>query len=192
MEDLERLLTDLSSRDISIHLSARQALIDLGDSVVDLLVDRLADEDIKLVASIVVILGEITNPRSFQSLINCLEHPHTLVQMQAATALGRFASKDSVSKLIDYLPHSAGLVEQSILNVLIKNATVEVLPQMLDFLHTTPSNVARYMTIRVLANIGNKDLISDLEKYLDDENHHVRNDARIAIDKLRDEIESEE
>ena len=86
-----------------------KALVRHGRRVTDLLVARLADNDIEIRQAAVVALGRIGDPRAVPALLNVLQNDPDLIVI-AAGALGRIGERSALDHLLALLGHPSASV----------------------------------------------------------------------------------
>lgn len=88
------------------HMVFIDAIRDIGELAVPVLVDALSDEDPRMRLSIVDLLGEVGGPDAVTALAGALRDPEWRVRWRAADALGKLGDAEAVPDLLDLLNDS--------------------------------------------------------------------------------------
>lgn len=182
MTEISSLIEQLNQPEET--LAIRQRLVAYGSASVEPLIAICESGSPLQTANAIVVLGEIGDRRAIDVLIRSLAHKSLLCRINAAQILGSFDDACVVQALLDHLPSAHELVQIWIVNSLGVIGNASCIKPLLDLLHQTASSSLRYMIIRALGDLGDPRTIADIMPYLEDDDHHVRYDARVALEKL--------
>lgn len=186
-----QLIDDLTHEDSDRSLKAKTTLIEMGDEVVEILSSVLPTRSDRHQWIIIQILSRTGSLKAIPSVANCLYSNSQAVQSIAAQYLAATGDGCAASFLIDYLaanPDSnAAMWVVHGLGQMADPRAVEVLMDIVDH-SKTPS--LRYTAIEALGLIGNPVCLDQIRAYLNDENHHVRSRARIAVELLSQDAQN--
>ena len=186
-ESLAALLEDLNDKDIYIAKAAQEALAAMGDSVIPVLLNLLESKETRQLAGVVKVLGQIGGDIILESIMPLSDHPDRMVRMNLASAAAEIGGEKSVGFLLQWMGKSQDNFDRYwIVNMLSKFNSTEVVDRLIAILKETESNMIRYMAIRVLGELGAVKAIEDIRPFLKDEDRHVQEDAKIALEKLTD------
>lgn len=181
MAGLAELIARLDGSDPS---AAREEIARQGALAVAPLQALLKSGTPKQAANAVLILGELAGPEVLPDLLGMLQHSSLLVRMNTAQVLGSLPAPETVAALLKALRGEKELVQVWIIRSLGTIGDPIALPALIDLLHTTTSSTVRYTAIQALGNMPDPGSIQHIQRYLDDENRHVRHYAHEAMAKL--------
>ncbi|MBI5929592.1 MAG: HEAT repeat domain-containing protein [Chloroflexi bacterium] len=184
MDNYNTLIAQLGEANIIDQQEAKKQLLAYGEEILEPLWQLLETGTNFQISNAVVLLGQLGNPRSIDKLLPLLEHPFFLVRTNTAQVLGQFSDPRIAPALISRLPHDQVMVQTWIIDSLCKLHDPATTQPLIEFLHSTPSTELRYLTIRALGEIGDPSFIEELVPFLEDSNHHVRDNAHRALEKL--------
>ncbi len=189
---IEELILDLDSLETATRLNARKSLVKLGSKAVHPLLATLQGDQIRQCADAVVILGEIGNEQSIMPLLNIRRHDHVLLRINSAKALGKLGDAQIEDYLIAWLNTEPEiLVQMELVSSLVQIGSKKAVNVLVDMLTTTESSTLRYLSICLLSDIGDCGVVAKIRPYLNDPDHHVREYAKAAVDKLSNPAQKE-
>lgn len=192
VEDFDYLWECLGAQDFLEVVEARSELINLGSQIVEKLILAVPTGNVKQIANAIIVMGKIGDTRFLDSLCALLQHHENIViRSNAAKILGNFPSEQAIETLIGKLEHDNEMVTMWISVSLGKIGGQEAKHALLKYLNLPPSSTMCYMTIRALGDIGDADLAPIIKPYLTHEKDHVRNDAQLALEKIRSKTQGE-
>lgn len=185
LENTDELIEDLDTTDIGLNQDAQARLVILGVSVMERLISVLQTGSIRQRANAVLVLGKIGDAKAIDSLCALSVDPSLAVRVNCASALGLIDKPRVVSFLIDWLGWEEEAVVQSmIVKSLADKQDKRSIISLVSALKQAESSYVRYMIIRALGNLGDPIAIESILPFVDDEDHHVRHDAKVALEKL--------
>lgn len=185
-----KMIAALASPDIAVQRTACDALIaDANRSAIVSELTRLIPTTTGTqLLNAIKVLGELADVSSMDILLTMLEHPNKIVRMKAIRALKQFTSPKVTHALLRQLDREDAMVQLTIIDCLNCDNDSELCYEtLIRLLHETPSSNLRYMIIRALGNLGEPRAIEHIRMYLNDDDHHVAEDAHIALKKLNSE-----
>lgn len=164
--------------------ATRQRIIEQGPSIVAPLLDLFEQGNPLQQANAILVLGELGDSQAIPVLIDCLSHESLLCRINAAQMLGHFSDACVTTALLANLPTARELVQIWIINSLGLIGDRSSVDPLVELLHQTRSSSVRYMIIRALGLIKDPRIAKDIVPYLQDDDHHVRHDATVALHNL--------
>jgi HEAT repeat protein len=183
-QTIQDLIAKLDSRDIDKITQARTALVQLGSSVLEPLIDLLQQGSNYQIANAVVVLGQITDPRCVVPLIRISNHPNLIVRTNLAKALGNFDDIRAKQTLMNMLNYEHEIVQQWVIISLGRFGGSDVVTALTQFLQINQCTTLCHIAIKVLGDIGDSQAVPYIVPFLDNENHHVRTHANLALSAL--------
>ncbi len=185
LENIEGLLEDLDATDIFLSQEAQARLVVLGVAVVEHLISVLQTGSVRQRANAALVLGTIGNTRAIDPLYALSTDPSLTVRVNCASALGLIDDPRVVSSLIDWLEREEKAVVQSMIvkSLADKQDKRSTIP-LIGALKRVESPSVRYIIIRALGNLGDPVAIESILPFVDDEDYHVKHDAKLALEKL--------
>ena len=180
---IQDLLAELATRDIDTINRARNTLVQLGTPAVASLISLLRYGTTHQIANAIVVLGRIGDPQCIDGLLALQQHPNLIIRSNLAKSLGCFQDKQVVQTLIDMLTGDHEIVQQWTIISLGRLGGFD-LDLLIQFMQTTESTSLCHITITALGELGDPQVISSIEPFLDSSNHHVRKAAQLALSKL--------
>ncbi len=186
---LDRLLGALGSLDAAVHESAETRLESMGVTVVEPLIAAMSGENMGKAWRAARVLSKIDDPRRFEPMRHALTSKNSLVgqvaveTLEAAAGAGQSISQ-TVDAFIRALPSARFLVQLHIVAALERLGDKQAIAPLIDLLQTADSPEQRYMIIQALGTLGATQAIDLIRTFQADENHHVRERAQIALQRL--------
>jgi HEAT repeat protein len=181
---LDQLIEELGNINIEIRAQAREQLLQIGAPAVDALIAALQSKNHRLSWQAAVVLRDIPDPRWKEPMRAALNSPNILLAQAAVAALeGAFGSQ-IIDYFLEVLPHSRLVVQMALLNALERMGDARAVGPLSRFLEKTDISELRYSIIQVLGKLGDPSVVPLIRSYQDDPNHHVRERAAIALDRL--------
>ncbi|MHB8625442.1 MAG: HEAT repeat domain-containing protein [Aggregatilineales bacterium] len=188
---LDRLLEELGSSDTAVHESAETRLESMGAIAVEPLITAMSGENMGKAWRAARILSKIDDPRRFEPMRQALTSKNSLVGQVAVETLEAGAGAgqsmpQTVDAFIRALPNARFLVQLHIVAALERLGDKQAIAPLIDLLRTADSPEQRYMIIQALGTLGATQAIDLIRSFQDDENHHVRERAHVALQRLTD------
>jgi HEAT repeat protein len=183
LPEIERCIAELDGSDL-VRSLAHSRLVTLGSDAVPPLINTMQAQTGRKAWEAAQILGELADPRGFQPLLELLHSRNPLLGEAAVKALLRYQEEDILPYLLDALPQAHIIVQQSMILVLERLADPRAADTLMSLLPALDSPTLRCVVIRTLASLGTMQAIPLITSYLDDENHHVREWAANALERL--------
>lgn len=191
--NLDPLIADLNSQNSSTRMRAREALVKLGGKAVNALLLALQSDQIRQSADAALALGDIGDKQALKPLLNLRTHPHVLLRINSAQALGKLGYSQIEDYLVEWLETETEiLVQIELIYSLVKIGDEKVVPSLVNILTKTESNTLRYLIIRLLGDLGDPTMREVIRPYLNDPDHHVREHTSAALQKLEQPLLSVE
>lgn len=196
---IDELKLMLKNRDSRIRLSAmeeidvnkylhieKEELLKICMNIVE---DR--DEDWKVRAKAIKLLGEIRNPAAIEVLIKALDdiffsNDCPALKWSAAVALGNFNNDQRIiDALISALGDKTLYVREAAIQSLGKIGNSKAVPFLIQALHESGFAI-KFSAISALGKIGDPLAIPSLKKILENDNDiHIKKEAVSALRKLQ-------
>ena len=177
----EELLHENSSADR--RRNALEALVQLGDTAVDLLVKTLSDDRWWHRNDAAEALGQLGNKRAVDPLIKALSDDYRWVRDAAAEALGHLGDKRAVDPLIKALADENSDVREHAAGALGQLGDKRAFDPLIKGLADKDAMV-RKATAEALGQLGDKRAVDPLIKALSDDKSWVRAGAAKALGQL--------
>jgi long-subunit acyl-CoA synthetase (AMP-forming)/HEAT repeat protein/dienelactone hydrolase len=189
--DVSTLIKILSYKDFGIVHIAVEVLARLGMEIVSILWGAVLHENFNIRAQITLVLSRIRHP-IIGVLIDALSHPHHLIRLTAADALGMIGAEAhmAVLALIKALQDENYWVRQAAAIALgeMRTASKTSVPGLIKLLKEDDHPHGRSAAAEALGKIGNPHALSAVptlqEKAKNDKNTSVRKKAAGAIDQI--------
>ncbi len=159
---------------------ARTRLIELGEWAVEPLLKVVQAEQGRRAWIAADLLGELRDIRALPILANALGSPNATLGSMAVKSLLRFDDVDQV--LI--LPHAHLMTQQTIVLALKRLQDRRAVEPLIDYLSYVESPTLCCGVIQALGAIADPRAVPAIEVWVDDEDHHVREWAAIALRQL--------
>lgn len=184
-DKIKNHIANLASQNINVRTTARQALVEAGQTAVNPLIQALEHDHIHQKANIIAALGIIGNAQVIPPLLAMKKHPNLLIRINTATALGRVGDKEIEQILVDWLNEEKDtLVQIELVNALARIGEESSITVFMSLLIHTPSATLRYLIIRHLGELNDKQAIAAILPFIDDPDQHVQSHAQDALVKL--------
>ncbi|UCH71432.1 MAG: HEAT repeat domain-containing protein, partial [Thermoplasmatales archaeon] len=181
------LIQLLKDEDKYVRGSSEDALINMGSSVVELLIEYINDENKKMRYRVASVLGRIGDNRAIEPIKMLLEDDDELVRISARYALKNLnwnpdlktpqkPTPDQVTK-----PARQSLKKDRTPKIKIKGKTVEAI---LPYLKDNDKNV-RLKAIKALKKIKDEKVVDLLIQSLKDKDLDIRYEAVMALGKIK-------
>ena len=158
------------------------ALRQIGDLAVPVLIDALSDEDPRMRLAIIDLLGEIGEADSASALVGTLRDPEWRVRWRAADALGKLGDSSAVQDLLDMLTDSSKDVRVSAAWALGRIGHASAVDGLIKLLHDREWRV-RWGAAEALWEIG-EPAVPQLIERLQDKDDYVRRAAMRALAQI--------
>ena len=158
------------------------AVVRIGDSAVQPVIDLLTHPDAGLRHQAAHILGKIRDSRAIDPLIAVLGDENPPVVLKAAFSLGQMAATQAIPALVALLGHPDSDVRTTLVKVL-EGFGEASLPALLAML-THPKWQAREQAVDIVGQIGDAQTLSSVVPLLTDERWEIRFSAVNAVAHL--------
>ncbi|HVE56167.1 MAG TPA: HEAT repeat domain-containing protein [Pyrinomonadaceae bacterium] len=215
-EKLAQLLEDENVRDFAV-----KALVRHGAAAVDLLVEKLEEDDSEVIPSVARALGQIGDARAFEPLVELLGSENAGSRLAAVEALKSLAHPETAARLCDLLKDSNANVREAAIRVVgyfggkgcedailescdepderVRRAAIEQLPNLADERAVptlirelkNPSSRVRETAAKALAQVKSDAAVTALREALADDDSWTRYFAVRAIGTVGDEASRE-
>ncbi len=182
----QRLVEELTSPDQQLFHNARQVITALGEPVVPYLIQALnaatSDRDRW---RILLTLAQIGGPRTVSVMIASLRSSSSAIRAVAAQFLGQVGDKRALNPMLELLgdPGQVGTLLW-VLTALGKLGDERAIDPIIVYLHVAPSAPEKCAAILALGALGDPKAIEHIRGFSSDEDHHVRDKVRIALEQL--------
>jgi HEAT repeat protein/beta-lactamase regulating signal transducer with metallopeptidase domain len=183
-EELEKLLSALSSASPSLREHAATALQNLGDvRAVPALIDALKDRNPDVREHVASALGNLGDLRAIEPLMKVIQNdPDAEVREHAASALGKLGDVRAVPALINALNDSSADVREHVASALGNLGDKRAYDQILDTFQNDESMQVREHAVFALAQLGDKRAYQQiLEIITISKNNKLRAEAVAAL-----------
>lgn len=185
LKDADALIQDLDTTDIGLNQRAQATLVLLGESVVEHLIAVLQTGSVRQRSNAVLVLGKIGDAKAFESLCHLRTDPSLAIRVNNASAIGFINTPQAVNSLVDWLEwEDEPIVQSMIVKSLAAKQDRRCTMPLLEALKRKGSPSVRYLIIRALGNLGDPIAIDSILPFVNDADHHVKHDARLALEKL--------
>ena len=178
-EKLAQLLENENVREVAV-----KALVGHGAAAVDLLIEKLEEDDFEVSPAAAHALGQIGDARAFEPLVELLESENAGSRLAAVEALKSLADPETVARLCDLLKDSNSNVRESAIRVIgyfgakgCENAIFECCD--------APDERIRRAAIEQLPNLGDERAVSTLIRELKNGSSRVRETAAKALAQVK-------
>jgi HEAT repeat protein len=180
--DIKPFIVALTNRDESTGQKAYEALAQMGDAAVDLLIATLKDEESGIRGSVASVLGRIGGSRAVEPLIAALQDEESDIRGSVASVLGEIGDSRTVKPLIAALQDEDGDVRGSATSALVKIGHAAV-RQLIAALQDEDSDV-RWSAAYALGQIGDSRAVKSLKVALNyEKDRHVRTLIHWALER---------
>lgn len=171
-----------------VEREAREALKQIGNADVSLLIYALKDSDLRARRAAAQVLGDLKDARAVEPLTAALKDPDEDVRKSAAEALGKIKVAEvklltEVEPLIVALKDSDEDVRKSAIETLGKIGDARAVEPLIAALKDSSWGV-RKAVAKVLGQIGDARAVESLVEALNDEIEYVRESAGKALQSL--------
>jgi HEAT repeat protein len=156
------------------------------DSIVNLLIENLGDEDRYVRGRAAEALGKIGSEKVVDSLVEALQDESSSVRGSAAEALGKIGSEKAVPFLIEALQDESSSVRGSAAEALGKIGSEKAVPFLIEALKDEDSDVRR-RAAEALGKTKSEKAVPFLVEALKDEDRDVRWRAAEALGNTKSE-----
>ncbi|MAS38330.1 MAG: hypothetical protein CL610_30315 [Anaerolineaceae bacterium] len=181
---IETLIEALGNRNMAIREQAKTALRERGPSMIDTLAEIVVSGNKYQSYEAATILSEYHDMRCFDALSKVVDSPNVMVAQLASRTLMTYGKALAYERLLDALPRAQLLTQIQIVELLKEVGDQKAFQPLITILRSTDSAALRYCTIEALGMLGATNAISLIRSFKDDENHHVRDRVRIALERL--------
>ncbi len=184
--ELQRLLAQLRSHDVTVRSDAALQLGKLGDErAAQALIEALADPDEYVRKSAVTALRRIGGPVAMEGLRRALADRSEQVVLQAVNGLRDMRDRDAVEPLIRVLTRRERSLQLAATDALIRIGADAVLPLMGAFRDRALRRRIGNQIWKILVEIGTR-AIDPLLTLLRDDNQYVRVTAITVLGRIGD------
>lgn len=163
---------------------ARERLLEMGDVVVEPLIEVvLAGKGQKGWAAVEV-LGEFADPRAFSVLVAALQSENPMLAGMAIKALLKYKEPKVIPFLLGAFPKVHVLTKQNILIALQSLNDNRAVPTLIKFLNQVDTPSIKTGIIKTLGMLGDPAAIPAVRSHLDDNDPHIREWADVVLRQL--------
>jgi len=185
-DDIERLLQQLKSTDVTLRSDSAHALGKLGDErAVPALAEALRDSDEYVRKSAVMALRRIGGPRAMEAMRVALADRSEQVCLQAVKGLGELRDAGAVEALIKVLVRRERSLVSAATEALSRIGPEAVVPLMEAFKDRYLRRRIGTQLWRIMAEMGPR-AVDPLLHVLGDENYYVRLSALMILGRIGD------
>lgn len=177
------LLELLKDYDPDLRTYAADAITEMGPIVIDSLIESLKQETGRTKLLIIEILGNISNVKAVNPLIQCLTDKDVYIKINAIEALNKIGDKKAIFPFIDLLNDRNYGVRSKIAEILGNLGDNVAVQPLINCLNDQDQGV-RINAIISLGNIGNKNALDPLIPFLKDNNKNIRLKVVEALGKI--------
>lgn len=188
-EERDRLIASLTAsledESVEVRQAAALALVQLGDTEAarDALLAALSDPSPDVRRDVIYALGEIEDPRSFDSLVTLLSDSASDVRRAAAWALGELDDARAVEPLVRVLGDQSAEVRRAAIQALGELDAPQAVAPLMAQMQDLEADVRRSAAY-ALGEIGDPAAVATLRSALDDANTEVRRAVAYALGEL--------
>lgn len=173
-----------------------EALDMVAPGKLTLAIQRLSTEDVQLLAERVyhenrerswkaaVILSYVNHPVTLATMRQLLTANHPFLGHIAFDTLERYAPTEDSQTFIEALPQSIATLQPRLVRLIEKRGDRRAIPALMDLLPNAKSALLRLTIIQALGTLGDDEVREVIEGYVEDDDHHVRKRAMIALEQL--------
>lgn len=173
--------------DPQMKFLASQAVLDMGDSAVQTLIELLEDNELGIVLEAVVLLGRLKAARARRALTGVIDSRHQLLQCHAIEALGQIGDPKAIGPLSRLLGNRDANIRVTAATALSKMASDRnVVAPLVKALKDPDEDVAAQAATG-LGESGDKRAAEPLSRFLHSPKEKVRVAAAQALGTLGDE-----
>ena len=169
LEDAEKLVNELESRDLDARSKAIDALSTVGEAdIINFLISLLQKGSHRLVKEgVCKALGKIGNKKAIDILVESLDDEYESVRYQATIALGQIGSTKAVPPLLELLKRRDDpLVRSEAAKALGIIGDPSSLKILMTLLRKEEDRFIRYHAVTSLGKIGDKKATKELQKII--------------------------
>jgi HEAT repeat protein len=181
---LESLIEGLGEPDSITRKSAHDLLLQRGASAIEALLKAFYQGNRYQSYEAACILSQYHDVRCLYAFADALSWSNIMVAQIAAKALMEYGKEKALAALLAGLPDARGLVQTYILEMLKDLGDPRANDLLIKLLQETDSAVLRYSIIETLGVLGASQAVELIRSFQNDENHHVRDRVRAALQLL--------
>jgi HEAT repeat protein len=181
--DIFKWIEDLDSTDFDVRQAAKDELLAAGSAVIEPLIAATQVLTQRRCWEAASILVQIDDPRAAQALKVAFKSGHPILAQTAIRGLVRYGGRFT-TVLVEALPNSRELIQLEIVQALEEIGARTAVSALMTLLRTAESSVLRYTIIQALGVLGDPKAVALIRTFQNDEDHHVRKRANIAIERL--------
>jgi HEAT repeat protein len=173
----------LDSTVFEVRQEAKASLLSYGTAVIEPLIAATQVLTQRRCWEAAAILAQFDDPRVERTLKVALKTGHPILALAAVRGLVRYGEGGSAA-LIEALPNNRELTQLEIVQALEEMGSRTAVTPLMKLLRTAESSVLRYTIIQALGVLGDPQATVLIRTFLNDEDHHVRKRANIALERL--------
>ena len=166
-----------------VRAAMQTKLLTGGASALACLKEILCLRDAAVSHAAFQVIEYYAEPDRFELLVHTLHARNPIVGAMAVERLEQYGEQ-AVGRLCDALPACHALVQLRVIAALECIGSRQAVPCLMDLLGTAASGSLRYTAIQALGVIGDPVAIDLIRSFADDEDHHVRDRVKIALERL--------
>jgi len=179
------LVNDLNCSDHQRSHEAKKKLISLGHTVIRDLIEMLPSASNKSRFRIIMTLCETKDKSLIPDLLPYLQSDNSTIQAVVAQFIGEFGDESAIEPLIGQLTQNTEIYSHTwTIQALGKLRAKKAVKPLIEIMHKADSGSTRYTAIEALGLIGDSSAISEINRYINDSDHHVSDRAKAALNVL--------
>lgn len=186
MKTFEADIEDLASPDAERSQQARSRLLASRQKALEYLIKILPAANDRLAWKILMLLGEMNDPRAIPAFVQCLQSSSPAIRAAAAqflSAAGGEQAAEALRAMLRSTPDAGSLIW--VIHALGKLCDRQSVDLLLQIVQETDSPTVRYTAIEALGLIGDPKVVEVIRRYADDESRHVRDRVQIVLERFQ-------
>jgi len=169
--------------------AAKGRLLAMGCEIVPVLLRELPASDARRSWEIINLLAKIRDRRAVPAVADYLHSPYGALRVAAAQCLGEIGDRAATEPLLNAIvdnKQSGALIW--IVQALGRLGDRRATDALLLIMQETESAAVRYTAIEALGQLGDARAIEPIRCYVNDDSHHVRARAEVALQRLTSQM----
>lgn len=165
--------------------AAKAKLLAMGCEVVPVLLHELPASDPRRTWEFINLFAKLRDRRAVPAVAGYLHSSYGALRVAAAQCLGEIGDRAATELLLNAIPdnkQSGALIW--IVQALGRLGDRRAIDPLLLLMQETESAAVRYTAIEALGQLGDARAIEPIRRYINDDSHHVRARAEIALQRL--------
>lgn len=182
--EIDLLIADLKNQDWLTRTQAKARLLEIGPGVIDGLIGAMKQGDKRQQYEAANMLTRFHDIRCYRALSDALYSSNMLVAQLVPAALLAYGKQQAIDSLLIALPQVPHFVQLQIVMVFREYGGRQVVQPLMATLKTAESPILSYTIIETLGELGDRRAIGLIRQFQQDNNHHVRERVKVALEKL--------